>query len=134
MSSTLTRDQEGSVCPRASFPLSFSKLEQWLSQQAAQGRRSSPQGPCPAQTTATGSLVVFETENYRHFFGMSPNEMHILRTKCCGLFCILTKVLSLRRLLFLVHAQLLSQFYLFFTLQKINSHKYLNSKKPSIFC
>lgn len=50
--------------------------EQWLSQQAAQGkRRSSPQGPCSAgaQTTASDSLVVFFTENYRHFFGINPN-------------------------------------------------------------
>lgn len=40
MSSTLIRDQEGSVCPRASFPLVYITAEQCC----PLGRRSSPQG------------------------------------------------------------------------------------------
>lgn len=114
--------------------------EQWLSQLAAQGRRSSPQGPCPAAAVLghkQRQLVLWLCLSQR----ITDISLALTLIKCTyseqnagRLLCILTKVLSLRRLPFLLHTQLLLQFYLFFTLQKVNSHKCLNSKKPSIFC
>lgn len=97
------------------------------------GRRSSPQGLGHRQHQPDPWLCFSQR--------ITDISLALTRIKCkyseqnaARLLCVLTKELSLRSLLFLLHPQLLLQFYLFFTLQKVNSHKYLNSKKPCIFC